>query len=958
MQTRRTTTQTISSYSIPNIILKSAFRLNGRALHISHVNGGSIYPNIDKFRRIYENSGAHVIAVSETWFKSYTSNISISINGYDVLRNDRVGKRSGGVALYVKKGIKTKIVSASHKLKSEYLFVELIFPNYKILMAVYYKAPKVDEISALNDVLSELMPKYADVILLGDFNENMLVNVGRSCRTCVQHTCKTCRFKSVMNTFGLSSIGTQPTNFDQTPSQIDLMLSNNPSSIMRFGQVSSTLSNHDILFASYSNQHINFEEKPRFWRNLKAINMDDLYNDALNSRFDEVLGGTDVNEMTEGFISKLVHLLDTHAPLKRYYPKPDLISTELWYTQAIDMACVDAEVAKRDYKANRTPAKRSLWHRLRNKSNELIRHAKANFYGPKLNPNLGTKQLWHNARGLGLVSSKKDLARPGFTADDFNLHTTTVHTSTIPSRGQLHNVNNVSNRTFQNCFAFRNVLDVDVATALWAVKSNAVGLDKIPLKFLKILSPVILPYLTHIMNFAITSAVFPKVWKSAKTFPVHKKTNSYNLNDYRAISILPAMSKVLEILLKWQMQEFLHINDLSCDNQSGFRKGHSTTTALLKVTSDIKIAMDKRLTTVLLLLDFSKAFDSVDHHVLCGKLRHQFNFDSTAIKLIMSYLSEREQAVCIDGVLSAFLPILKGVPAGTVLGPILFSLFINDIPDSIQHMMYHIFADDVQVYKSFNHADSVKSIEEINRDLKSIEKWAKDNKIQLNASKSQAIAVSVNSETRFLPPIWLNGLIIPYSDSVKNLGMKFNKKLDWSDHIGFVCDKIYKGLRSLWPHYNNTPQAARIHLAKSLLVPHIEYCSVVFSYGISSASKSSLDRAFGSIVRYAYGIRKYDSISQHTDRLLGVSLNNFFKYRTLLFLHKLIHTKTPKYLNFIVCQGRSARTNQLKIPRHGSQYGKTMMVKGAYDWNLVPMVIRSKRSTKEFSAKCLGYLMS
>lgn len=194
-------------------------------LNFSHVNCGSIFKNIDKFRRIYENSGAHVIVATETWLKSYRSNASISLNGYDVLRNDRIGKRSGGVALYIKKGLKSKIVHQSHKLKSEFLFAELIFPNYKILIAAYYKAPKVDEINEFNDVRSSLTPNYSDVILLGDFNEDLLRHVSGTCSKCAHRSCSTCRFTGVLNSYGLTSLGTDPTNFDQTPSQIDLILS-------------------------------------------------------------------------------------------------------------------------------------------------------------------------------------------------------------------------------------------------------------------------------------------------------------------------------------------------------------------------------------------------------------------------------------------------------------------------------------------------------------------------------------------------------------------------------------------------------------------------------------------------------------------------------------------------------------------------------------------------------------
>lgn len=175
----------------------------------------------------------------------------------------------------------------------------------------------------------------------------------------------------------------------------------------------------------------------------------------------------------------------------------------------------------------------------------------------------------------------------------------------------------------------------------------------------------------------------------------------------------------------------------------------------------------------------------------------------------------------------------------------------------------------------------------------------------LNVSKTQAIAISANDETRFLPPLWLNGVIIPYSDRVKNLGMILNKRMDWKDHASHVCDKVFNGLRSAWLHFNNTPKLTRVLIAKSLFIPHFEYCSVVFSYGLDASSTSLLERAFGAIVRYAYGIRKFDSIREHANKLLGLSLNKFFTYKALLFIQKIISKETPKYLNFIVNMGKN-----------------------------------------------------
>lgn len=338
------------------------------------------------------------------------------------------------------------------------------------------------------------------------------------------------------------------------------------------------------------------------------------------------------------------------------------------------------------------------------------------------------------------------------------------------------------------------------------------------------------------------------------------------------------------------------------------------------------------------------------------KLEQRFYFDTSAISLIKNYLSERLQTVCVDGEFSGFLPLLKGVPAGTIIGPLLFTLFVNDIPECLRYMMYHIFADDFQIYRSFRLCDSIDSLNKINSDLRAIQKWASVNRLNLNVSKTQAIAFSFNIDTRFLPPLWLNGLIVPYSDCVKNLGMLMNKRMDWKDHVGSVCNKVYNGLRSAWPHFNNTPQVTRVLVAKSMFLPHFEYCSVVYSYGIDASSRAMLDRAFGSVIRYAYGIRKYDSIRCYVEKLLGFSLKKFYSYRAFAFLYKLINAKSPKYLNFIVNIGNSSRTKQLRIPRYNHQYGDTLMVKGASEWNRVPMSVRDVSSFGVFRSRCMEHL--
>lgn len=935
-------------FNIPNILLKSTLSKDGNKLNICHVNGGAIFNKIDDVRRIFEDANAHVIILSETWLKSYRSNASVNIEGFDVIRNDRQRIQSGGVAVYIKKGLRAKVVKTSSGIKSEYLFLEIIFPNSKILIGAYYKAPKVDEISLFDDALSDLLVNYTDIIIMGDFNENLLRRDGDgNCAKCKSRCCSTCRFISCLDKHGLESIGSTPTNFDQTPSLIDLMLTNEPSKVTFFNQISTSLSNHDLLFASFIVPDDITNDKPNLWRNYRAVNVANLISDLMGSNVNRIFDSTEIDEMMSIFNEVLLNLLDKHAPLKPFIRTAGINSTKPWYTEEMSSAAVNQELARRAYKACKTTANLVKYRNLRNAATQLVKDAKKDFLRPRLNHKIGMKQVWTNARELGLVRGRKnDLLSPAFTADEFNKHTTSCagdegEATTYHTQAPELGPSNITR------FAFRCVSELEVFEAANAVKTKAIGLDGIPLNFIKLILVHILPHITHIINSCITRSKCPSVWKKAKVLPSHKKSKTYNMDDYRGLSILPIFSKVFEILLKTQMREYLDMNKLIAARQSGFRSLHSTTTALLKISDDIRRAMNRKMTATILLLDFTKAFDSVVHKVLCEKLRTQFFFDSTAVSLISEYLSGRVQAVCIDGVMSDFLPVTKGIPQGSVLGPMLFLLFINDMPGSVRFVLTHLFADDVQLYKVFASADLVRSTHEMNRDMNAVCKWAIINKLELNVKKSQGIVIS-EGLVDFSPLIRLNGAAIPFYNKVKNLGLTINNKFKWLDHAEFVHSKVFAGLRSLWPLSSATPLRTREMLAKSLLMPHFEYCSTIFAYGLDYGAKTTLSRAFDAVIRYVYGLSRRENVELHAIRFLGYSLLNFYKFKDMSFLYKLIRLKTPSYLSDLVKIDFSSRTKQVQTVRCDTMLRNSLFGKGLVDWNRIPVAIRCSGSYEVF----------
>lgn len=439
--------------------------------------------------------------------------------------------------------------------------------------------------------------------------------------------------------------------------------------------------------------------------------------------------------MVEIFNEVVVTMLNKHAPLRTFKEKPNATSTKPWYSKEIDRASTDRDLAKKKLKHDKTVENRKLYNSLRNKMNQMIRVAKEAYLKPRLSANLGMKTLWRNAKALGFAKSSSCVPFPAFTAHEFNVHTscfekynqTSVHSATATATCKLLRYDMASHCLPHPQLAFRNVTEVEIYNSLMSIKSNAVGVDNVPLPFIKLLTPNIIPHISHIINYSITSSRCSDAWKLSKICPVHKRGRFCNISDYRAIHILPVLSKLLEILLANQINEFLSLHELMSPFQSGFRSHHSTASALLKITHDVSYALDKKQLAILLLLDFSKAFDSVDHDLLCAKLQSQFHFDASALRLVSSYLSDRRQAVDICGVHCTFLPITKGVPQGSVLGPLLFCLFINDLPNSVKYMFTHLYADDAQLYKFFTSSEINVTFDQVNMDLNTVCEWPRIN---------------------------------------------------------------------------------------------------------------------------------------------------------------------------------------------------------------------------------------
>jgi len=349
------------------------------------------------------------------------------------------------------------------------------------------------------------------------------------------------------------------------------------------------------------------------------------------------------------------------------------------------------------------------------------------------------------------------------------------------------------------------------------------------------------------------------------------------------------------------------------------------------------------------LLDFSKAFDTLDFDVLLIKLEKYYGFDSFACDLLRSYLNSRCQRVKCNGKVSALQIISSGVPQGSILGPILFSIFVNDIVHCCQNVSFHLYADDMQVYLSRPIGLSEDLFCRINDDLKCIYEWAQANNLKLNTSKTQALPIyHENLNSLILPDITINNEVVNLESCVTSLGFKLNRHLNCHDHVNHTVSKMYSVLRRLWSTASFLSLEVKLSIVKSLLVPILLYGGLVYG-NLDAACNQKLQLVLNNAARYVFNLRKFDHISIYAKQILNCDVPTFFKVQRIIYLHKLIHTQSPGYLFEKLNFALSPRTSNLILPRANYlSTSRTFFVSAAKLWNSLPHDIKFIQSPALF----------
>ena len=352
-----------------------------------------------------------------------------------------------------------------------------------------------------------------------------------------------------------------------------------------------------------------------------------------------------------------------------------------------------------------------------------------------------------------------------------------------------------------------------------SVKNKSCNVHSIPVFIYKHVSNLISPLISDLVNESFASGIFPAALKSARVVPIFKNGDRTSMSNYRPISILHFVSKIFEKLICKRLTSFLDKFNIIVNSQYGFRRNKSTIDALLLFSDNVYDTFNNSEYMLSVLIDFSKAFDTVQHNVLIRKLEY-LGIRGMPLELLRSYLSNRDQYVCIDGASSNRLPIKSGVPQGSVLGPLLFLIYINDMHKSLNLLKLVQFADDTTAFASHHNLHEL--IELVNDDLTQLDTWLCSNRLSLNLSKTCYILFS-NRNKDAITPVSMRHVSIPRVSQAKFLGITVDERLNFSSHISVVQGRVSRACGALSRLRWLAPSDVLLKVYYSLVYSHLTY---------------------------------------------------------------------------------------------------------------------------------------
>lgn len=903
---------------------------------------------------------ADIVAINETWLRKGEEQRAPNVPGYRLRNAPRPvcmrSGRGGGVAFYVKQGVRARLVAhpAAH---IEQMWLSFTINARSFIIGTAYR-PNWISVDVFLDALTESLTHFSNhdyVILLGDFNINML-----------ESNEKSMKLNNFLNYMELKQVVREPTHFSvQNETLIDVVCTNASVREIFVSNITGSLG-HAMVNVTFSIKRMKIPPKTIIFRPLKNMDIENFNKDMTTVDWESVLGLDSVEDMVSTFNKLLISLFDRHAPLKTIRIKPN--NSLPWITETIKVMIGKRNKAYNKYRKLKSETSREYYNELKKLVIKSIRNEKRAYFNHHVNLIYkDSKTLWNNLRNTILTDSNRYGQLPDhlLNANDINDNFLDVPGSEtiILSEKDFFDSQKFCDATF----SLKPVGEDDISKYILSITTNAVGGDGIGRDMILMTLPRTVSIITHIINRSILTGEVPIVWKSAVVTPLPKADNPIEFKDLRPVSILPFLSKVLEKAVYLQLCKYVEAHNVLPSYQSGFRKGMGTVTALLDVVDNILSEQDSGNGTCLVLLDFSRAFDSIIIPLLLSKLSY-YGVHQTSLAWFNSYLQNRSQCVKItkeDGtfLMSDIKSVNRGVPQGTILGPLLFIIYSADLIKSIKHCRYHLYADDVQLYISANPRDFMSTVSKINDDLSNVAQWANKNGLVLNPNKSKYVILgSKHQISKILnidPLLNICGQSIERVEEARNLGIWLDSRLRFEKHVTNLVRSCFYRLKVLYRIRHFLSEKIRIMLCESLILSRLNYGDLIYGPRMLSKTRRLIQRVQNACCRFCYTIPPRSRITPYLNKASNLNMSSRRHFHLASLLFDVIKTKKPDYL-----------FSKLKVSSFHNRYGtrntrcelvgyshRTTAFAGSFRylstkcWNNIPPPIRNLSSKYSFKIR-------
>jgi hypothetical protein len=717
-------------------------------------------------------------------------------------------------------------------------------------------------IETMHKLLGKIDYKNKNLIIGGDFNMHFNTN-NKYAQS----------FSDLLQSYGLYSHVKFPT---RGLSAIDNVFSNIITEDIDVTPVNFHISDHlGISVNLRTNHFITRKSKVKIVRPLSDEGKFMFFKFLENVNWNFVDLSFDLNVRFQMFMNTIMYYYNLAFPQKQIFCKTGSRSNTSvkWFTPVLDKMRNTLGLICDAYNLHRTPELKSLLTDYKKRYHLAIRDAKIEANAKFISDNKNNPRVLWNLINNNRTSKNKH-NNCEINPNDFNNFFSRVAENIINSlpSGSRDPISIMTNEnSTNNIFCFKGVSEVQVRDAITKLRNtHSKDIYGLSVPIIICIKSILIPPLTKLCNYCIKENIFPNCLKKAVVIPLHKKGNPADMNNYRPISLLPAISKIFEKLLFEQILNFLHDNNLLSPQQFGFRTGSSPVKAVTNLVEKIIDCFERKEYYSTSFLDLSKAFDCVSRDILLRKL-YTYNFHPSSTRLILSYLSDRSQCVRINEVLSDFSRIVYGVPQGSILGPILFLIYINDLSSYVSCADITLFADDTTVSNAEISMENL--LLKKNYSISLTEEWFLANRLNLNKDKTVHMMFTLKQ--------FVGG--VEYSEQTKYLGIYVDMQLTWNAHGEQMASKISRNIYLLRNLANNLPLQS-LRLAYFALVHcHIEYGILIWGH---SGTLYRIFRLQRRAVRVIANLGFRDDCRQHFAKLKILTLPAIFIYRCLEYIIK------------------------------------------------------------------------